>query len=396
MERINRYFPLGQLTLLAVNPDTWSDVIANEIARIILDNEDAVHYYSIRLSAKEFIHREQKQRSHRDSIFAKRFTLDDSRDKDIDCLCRDIESKTVTTVIIDNLQLIGLSANNWKEHLYKASTTLDALAKKLNIRIIALTLINSFSSRFTQYSSNSALELFDWDFIKERLVYTSIYRFDSPEYIHWYFFTTIESKILSEIEEYLEKGRNIINSDDFSFIKEMIDLCRKYERHLSGRKNNEEKNMEEQRKINIVELTPVEEEFFNHICELGLKEKKKAIRRLSSLKDIQFVGKIEGENTIGHIKDHDKIIQVSYLRDNLGSYFELSSVTEEIENVENAASYLSRWFVNGRYEICGNTIRVLSIFPILDEYMQDDSFLYKQISHALLELWDMNNAMGHE
>ena len=87
MERINRYFPLGQLTLLAVNPDTWSDVIANEIARIILDNEDAVHYYSIRLSAKEFIHREQKQRSHRDSIFAKRFTLDDSRDKDIDCLC---------------------------------------------------------------------------------------------------------------------------------------------------------------------------------------------------------------------------------------------------------------------------------------------------------------------
>ena len=36
MERINRYFPLGQLTLLAVNPDIWSDVIANEIARIIV------------------------------------------------------------------------------------------------------------------------------------------------------------------------------------------------------------------------------------------------------------------------------------------------------------------------------------------------------------------------
>jgi hypothetical protein len=238
MERINRYFPLGQLTLLAVNQDTWSDVIANEIARIILDNEDAVHYYSMRLSAKEFINREHKLRSYRDSIFAKRFTLDDSREKDIDCLCRDIESKSVTTVIIDNLQLIGMSANNWKEHLYKTSTTLDTLAKKLNIRIIALTLINSFSSHFTQYSTNSALELFDWDFINERLVYTGIYRFDDPKYIHWHFFTTIESKILTEIEDYLEKGRNIINSDDFRFINELIDLCRKYKNTRLEEKSN--------------------------------------------------------------------------------------------------------------------------------------------------------------
>ena len=129
-----------------------------------------------------------------------------------------------------------------------------------------------------------------------------------------------------------------------------------------------------------------EDEMYRHICELDLFEKRKAVKRLSSLKDIQFIGEIEGENTIGHIKDHDRVIHVSYLRDNLGSYIELSFMTKEITNVKNATSYLSRWFVNGRYEICGNTIRLFSIFPILDT-----SSLKKLISHALLEIWDMNN-----
>ena len=141
--------------------------------------------------------------------------------------------------------------------------------------------------------------------------------------------------------------------------------------------------MQDQTTSKIIDLSLEEDEMYRHICELDLFEKRKAVKRLSSLKDIQFIGEIEGENTIGHIKDHDRVIHVSYLRDNLGSYIELSFMTKEIKN---ATSYLSRWFVNGRYEICGNTIRLFSIFPILDT-----SSLKKLISHALLEIWDMNN-----
>ena len=144
--------------------------------------------------------------------------------------------------------------------------------------------------------------------------------------------------------------------------------------------------MQDQTTSKIIDLSLEEDEMYRHLCELDLIEKRQAIKRLSSFKDIQFIEEIEGENTIGHIKDHGRIIQVSYLRDNLGSYIELSFMTEEITNVANAASYLSRWFVNGRYEICGNTIRLFSIFPILDT-----SSLKKLISHALLEIWDMNN-----
>ena len=144
--------------------------------------------------------------------------------------------------------------------------------------------------------------------------------------------------------------------------------------------------MQDQTISKIIDLSLEEDEMYRHICELDLFEKRKAVKRLSSLKDIQFIGEIEGENTIGHIKDHDRVIHVSYLRDNLGSYIELSFMTKEITNVKNETSYLSRWFVNGRYEICGNTIRLFSIFPILDT-----SSLKKLISHALLEIWDMNN-----
>ena len=144
--------------------------------------------------------------------------------------------------------------------------------------------------------------------------------------------------------------------------------------------------MQDQKTSKIVDLLPEEDEMYRHICELNLMEKRKAIKRLRSLKDFQFIEEIEGENTIGHIEDHGSIIQVSYLRDTIGSYIELSFMTGEITNVANAASYLSRWFINGRYEICCNNIRLFSIFPILDT-----PSLRKLISHALLEIWDMNN-----
>ena len=45
-----------------------------------------------------------------------------------------------------------------------------------------------------------------------------------------------------------------------------------------------------------------------------------------------------------------------------------------------------RRIINGRFEVCEDVVILSSIFPILDT-----QFLYKQIEHALLEIWDMNN-----
>ena len=59
------------------------------------------------------------------------------------------------------------------------------------------------------------------------------------------------------------------------------------------------------------------------------------------------------------------------------------------ENIKKSIPYLSRWFVNGRFEIIEDTIFVYSIIPILDE-----TFIYKQIAHALSEIWDMNNVVN--
>lgn len=99
---------------------------------------------------------------------------------------------------------------------------------------------------------------------------------------------------------------------------------------------------------------------------------------------VQFVEKIDGEHKIGFIKEYDGIIQVSYRRDNMGEYLELSYTIEWVDNAEKSRSYLKNWFVNGRYEIEGDSIRLYTIFPLLD-----NAFLQKQLKHALLEIWDM-------
>ena len=138
--------------------------------------------------------------------------------------------------------------------------------------------------------------------------------------------------------------------------------------------------------MNCDEFEKLVADAVDEIAEIDMEYKKKAIESIKRIGKVHFVEEIEGEHKIGFINDHDRIIHVSYLRDNLGGYIELSFMTEEIKNLKNATSYLSRWFVNGRYEICGNTLRLFSICPILDT-----PSLKKLISHALMEIWDMNN-----
>ena len=64
------------------------------------------------------------------------------------------------------------------------------------------------------------------------------------------------------------------------------------------------------------------------------------------------------------------------------------SIKTDIENIQKTTLYLERWFVNGRYRIFNDTIDVYSVIPILDE-----TYLYKQITYSLLEIWDMSNVV---
>jgi hypothetical protein len=65
------------------------------------------------------------------------------------------------------------------------------------------------------------------------------------------------------------------------------------------------------------------------------------------------------------------------------------SIKTDIENIQKTTPYLERWFVNGGYRIFNDTIDVYSVIPILDE-----TYLYKQITHSLLEIWDMSNVVN--
>lgn len=117
-------------------------------------------------------------------------------------------------------------------------------------------------------------------------------------------------------------------------------------------------------------------------------DKRIIIELLKCIEKIQFIEQIEGD-VIGYINDSDRIVQVSLLADNLGQYLKLSyAIKTDNDNIEKSAPYLQRWFVNGRYKVCNDTISVYSVIPILDE-----TFLHKQIVHSLSEIWDMNNVV---
>lgn len=126
------------------------------------------------------------------------------------------------------------------------------------------------------------------------------------------------------------------------------------------------------------------------LAKLEEQEITIAIELIKNIGKIQFTEQIERDDLIGYINDHDRIIQVSFLRDNLGQYLKLSyPIKTNDENIKKSIPYLSRWFVNGRFQIFEDTIFVYSIIPILDE-----TFMYKQIVHALSEIWDMNNVVN--
>lgn len=105
---------------------------------------------------------------------------------------------------------------------------------------------------------------------------------------------------------------------------------------------------------------------------------------------IQFTEHIDGD-CIGIIHDNVRDIDVMYRRDNLGQYLELSYSSNYVGSAKMVQGYLSRWFVNGRFEIKGDSVRLFSIIPVLD-----NAYLSKQIKHALIEIWDMYNVAKSE
>ena len=121
-----------------------------------------------------------------------------------------------------------------------------------------------------------------------------------------------------------------------------------------------------------------------------MMDKRIVIELIKCFDNIKFTEQIEGDVVIGYINDHNRIVQVSFLADNLGQYLKLSyPIKTNEENIKKSIPYLSRWFVNGRFKIEGDTVDVYSVLPIIDEM-----FLGKQITHALSEIWDMNNVVN--
>ena len=53
-------------------------------------------------------------------------------------------------------------------------------------------------------------------------------------------------------------------------------------------------------------------------------DKRIVIELIKCIEKIQFTEQIEGDAVIGYINDHGRVIQVSFLADNLGQYLQLS------------------------------------------------------------------------
>lgn len=107
------------------------------------------------------------------------------------------------------------------------------------------------------------------------------------------------------------------------------------------------------------------------------------IEYLKCIDSIEFTEQENGE-CIGVIHDNIRDINVFYRADNLGQYLELSYITECVGSAQLVQECLYRWFVNGRFEIKGDSVRLYSIIPILNE-----TYLPNQIRHAIDEIWDM-------
>ena len=60
-------------------------------------------------------------------------------------------------------------------------------------------------------------------------------------------------------------------------------------------------------------------------------DKRSATELIKLFENINFTEHFEGDEIVGSIQDHDRIIQVSFLGDNMGKYLKLS-YTVEINN----------------------------------------------------------------
>lgn len=119
-------------------------------------------------------------------------------------------------------------------------------------------------------------------------------------------------------------------------------------------------------------------------------DKRIATELIKLFENINFTEHFEGDEIVGSIQDHDRIIQVSFLGDNLGKYLKLSYTVEINNNLEDIQFNLSSRIVNGRYSLVENSIVLYSIVPMLDE-----RFVGKQLEHALSEIWDMTTIVRH-
>ncbi|MCI6234836.1 MAG: hypothetical protein MR627_07025 [Prevotella sp.] len=119
-------------------------------------------------------------------------------------------------------------------------------------------------------------------------------------------------------------------------------------------------------------------------------DKRIATELIKLFENINFTEHFEGDEIVGSIQDHDRIIQVSFLGDNMGKYLKLSYTVEINNNLEDIQFNLSSRIVNGRYSLVENSIVLYSIVPMLDE-----RFVGKQLEHALSEIWDMTTIVRH-
>ena len=119
-------------------------------------------------------------------------------------------------------------------------------------------------------------------------------------------------------------------------------------------------------------------------------DKRIATELIKLFENIIFTEHFEGDEIVGSIQDHDRIIQVSFLGDNMGKYLKLSYTVEINNNLEDIQFNLSSRIVNGRYSLVENSIVLYSIVPMLDE-----RFVGKQLEHALSEIWDMTTIVRH-
>lgn len=122
----------------------------------------------------------------------------------------------------------------------------------------------------------------------------------------------------------------------------------------------------------------------------SIMRKRQLTEALQRMDNIHFSEKQGKGDVIGYIVDGGREIVVRYKRVVIGAYLSLEHEVDKGEKLADFASYMKRWSVNGRFEEGDDTIVLYSVVPILDE-----SFLPQQISHALLEIWDMTNIAMH-